>query len=190
VRVPPHFIAGATSGLVSAVTELDDGTLVMMLDVEQLLAETEIAAESGVHPDIGTKVPAGRTVLFADDSAVARTHIARTLDALAIAHIGTSNGMEAWTELTRIAADAKAHGRRVRDAVQLVLTDIEMPEMDGYMLAKRIRSDPRFIDVPVVMHSSLSGTSNRQLAQSVGIDEYISKFEPSKLAEILVRRLA
>jgi two-component system chemotaxis response regulator CheV len=78
----------------------------------------------------------------------------------------------------------------VRDAVQLVLTDIEMPEMDGYMLAKRIKADARFRDVPVVMHSSLSGLSNRQRAQAVGIDEYVTKFEPSQLAEILTRRLA
>ena len=190
VRLPPHFIAGTAAGLVSAITELADGTLVMMLDVEQLLAETAIASESGVHPDVGARVPPGRTVLFADDSAIARSHLARTLDALEVRHVGTSNGAQAWEALTRIAAEAKAQGRAVLDDVQLVLTDIEMPEMDGYMLAKRIKSDPRFRDVPVVMHSSLSGVSNRQRAQAVGIDEYVTKFEPAKLAEILTRRLA
>jgi two-component system chemotaxis response regulator CheV len=190
VRVPPHFIAGTARGLVTAITELEDGTLVMMLDVEQLLAETAIASETGVHPDIGTKVPPGRTVLFADDSAVARGHITRTLDALEVGHIATSNGREAWDELTRIAESAKARGVAVHDDLQLVLTDIEMPEMDGYMLAKRIKADERFKDVPVIMHSSLSGASNRQRAHAVGIDEYITKFEPARLAEIISRRLA
>jgi two-component system chemotaxis response regulator CheV len=74
--------------------------------------------------------------------------------------------------------------------VQLVLTDVEKPEMDGYMLAKRIKSDPRFKGLPVIMHSSLSGESNQQLGASVGIDEYVSKFEPAKLASAMSRLLA
>jgi two-component system chemotaxis response regulator CheV len=71
-----------------------------------------------------------------------------------------------------------------------VLTDVEMPEMDGYMLAKNIKGDARFKGVPVIMHSSLSGHSNQQLGASVGIDEYVSKFEPAKLAAALTRLLA
>jgi two-component system, chemotaxis family, chemotaxis protein CheV len=78
----------------------------------------------------------------------------------------------------------------VRDYVQLVLTDVEMPEMDGYMLAKQVKSDPRFKGVPVIMHSSLSGHSNQQLGASVGIDEYVSKFEPAKLAAAITRLLS
>ena len=75
------------------------------------------------------------------------------------------------------------------DIVGAVLTDVEMPELDGYMLTKRIKSDPRFQGVPVIMHSSLSGVSNRQLGRSVGVDEYVSKFEPKRLAETLTRLL-
>jgi two-component system chemotaxis response regulator CheV len=74
--------------------------------------------------------------------------------------------------------------------VQLVLTDVEMPEMDGYMLARQIKSDARFAGIPVVMHSSLSGASNRQLGLSVGVDEYVTKFAPAQLAQTLVRLLA
>jgi len=64
-----------------------------------------------------------------------------------------------------------------------------MPEMDGYILTKRIKSDPRFAGVPVIMHSSLSGMSNQQLGKSVGVDEYVPKFEPQRLSETLTRRL-
>ena len=71
--------------------------------------------------------------------------------------------------------------------VSLVLTDVEMPEMDGYMLTKSIKTDPRFAGIPVVMHSSLSGMSNQQLGKSVGVDEYVPKFEPQRLAETLRR---
>jgi two-component system chemotaxis response regulator CheV len=70
-----------------------------------------------------------------------------------------------------------------------VLTDIEMPEMDGYILTKTVKSDPRLEGVPVIMHSSLSGMSNQKLGISVGVDEYVPKFEPQRLAETLVRRL-
>jgi two-component system chemotaxis response regulator CheV len=65
-----------------------------------------------------------------------------------------------------------------------------MPEMDGYMLTRRIKSDPRFTGVPVLMRSSLSGDSNRQLGRSVGVDEYVSKFEPAKLSQTISRLLA
>jgi two-component system chemotaxis response regulator CheV len=191
MRVPPHMLSGKSAGLVTAVTELADGTLVMMLDVEQLLAEFNHYDDSGMVESIDpTAIPANRTVLFADDSAVARKQIIRTLDAMAVKHIATHNGAQAWAELNRIAELARAAGREVREHVQLVLTDVEMPEMDGYMLAKQVKSDARFKGVPVIMHSSLSGHSNQQLGASVGIDEYISKFEPAKLAAAITRLLA
>jgi two-component system chemotaxis response regulator CheV len=190
MRVPPRMLAGKAGGLVTAVTELADGRLVMMLDVEQLLAETGSIDHDAFYRAIDAKAPPGRTVLFADDSSVARKQICRTLEAMDVSHIATANGAQAWAELTRLADNARATGRELRDSVQLVLTDIEMPEMDGYMLAKRIKSDPRFKDLPVIMHSSLSGGSNQQLGHSVGIDEYVSKFEPAKLAAAISRRLA
>jgi two-component system chemotaxis response regulator CheV len=75
----------------------------------------------------------------------------------------------------------------VSDFIQIVLTDVEMPEMDGYVLTKNIKSDPRFAGIPVLMHSSLSSEANRQLGISVGVDEYVPKFEPHRLAEVLGR---
>jgi two-component system chemotaxis response regulator CheV len=74
-------------------------------------------------------------------------------------------------------------------SVQIVLTDVEMPEMDGYMLTRRIKSDTRFKGIKVLMHSSLSGDSNQKLGKSVGVDEYVSKFEPQRLAATLARLL-
>ncbi len=190
MRVPPQMLAGKAAGLVTAVTELSDGRLVMMLDVEQLLADTTAHDQEAIYKNIHATLPPDRTVLFADDSAVARNQIVRTLDAMAVKHIATANGADAWRELNQIAETARLSGGNVRDSVQLVLTDVEMPEMDGYMLAKRIKSDPRFNGVSVIMHSSLSGDSNQQLGRSVGIDEYVSKFEPAKLAAAISRMLA
>ena len=92
------------------------------------------------------------------------------------------NGRRAWDELSRMAAQAELSGRPLKDLLHLVLTDVEMPEMDGFMLTKCIKTDPRFAGIPVLMHSSLSGSSNQQLGQSVGVDDYVSKFEPQKLS--------
>jgi two-component system chemotaxis response regulator CheV len=94
----------------------------------------------------------------------------------------TKSGKEAWDKLHEIAAETKAQGKPVKNRICLVLTDVEMPEMDGYMLTKMIKSDARFAGIPVLMHSSLSGASNQKLGESVGVDAYVSKFEPQKLS--------
>lgn len=189
MRVPPAMLISKMGGLVTAVTELADGRLVMMLDVEKVLSETTHYDDEFMYKGL---VPIGgeaRTVFFADDSAVARKQIERTLDALGIKHLGSVNGRQAWHELQKIADYAASVQRSLKELVSAILTDVEMPEMDGYMLTKQIKSDARFAGIPVIMHSSLSGTSNRALGQSVGVDEYVPKFEPQRLAETLARLL-
>ncbi len=189
MKVPPEMLVAEMGGLVTAVTELPDGRLVMMMDVEKVLSETTNYDEEAVYRNIKPLNKPDLTVFFADDSIVARKQITRTLDAMNVKYNGSINGREAWSELEKIAAFAQASGRAVSDLVSLVLTDVEMPEMDGYILTKKIKSDPRFAGVPVIMHSSLSGMSNQQLGKSVGVDEYVAKFEPQKLSETLARRL-
>jgi len=189
MRVPPEMLMANMGGLVTAVTELQDGRLVMLLDVERILSETakydDDMAFSHIEP-IGKE---GLTIVYADDSSVARGQIEKTLNALGIRGMMAMNGRQAWEELRKIADYAEAAGHAVSDYVQLVLTDVEMPEMDGYILTKNIKSDPRFAGVPVIMHSSLSSMSNQQLGKSVGVDEYVPKFEPQRLAETLSRLL-
>lgn len=190
MRVPPAMLLSSElGGLVTAVTELADGRLVMLLDVERVLSETTKIDDEFLFAEIK---PLGRediTILFADDSSIARNQIERTVSALGIRSIPTVNGRMAWDELQKLAAQASAAGKKVKDLVQLILTDVEMPEMDGYILTKNIKSDPRFAGIPVIMHSSLSSMSNQQLGKSVGIDEYVSKFEPQRLADTLTRLL-
>jgi two-component system chemotaxis response regulator CheV len=190
MKVPPDMLAKQSGGFVTSVTEIDTGKLVMMLDVERVLAETSRFDDDFLFRNLRPLDIGERTVLFADDSSVARKQIARTLDALHVRHVSTINGSEAWRELQRIANYADSNHQRASQFVQLVLTDVEMPEMDGFILTKRIKSDARLADIPVIMHSSLSGTQNQQLGASVGVDEYVSKFEPQRLAEVLSRRLA
>ncbi|WP_157669995.1 chemotaxis protein [Chitinibacter sp. GC72] len=190
MRVPPDMLTMQMGGLVTAVTELDNGKLVMMLDVEKVLAET---TQHSNRVDTSTVVQnqkvINKTVFFADDSLVARSQIEQTLDAMNIRHLHAINGKRAWEELLLIAQSAEIQGLMVKDMIQLVLTDVEMPEMDGYMLTKQIKSDPRFVGIPVLMHSSLSGLSNQKLGQSVGVDGYVAKFEPHKLSQSIANFL-
>jgi two-component system chemotaxis response regulator CheV len=189
MRVPPEMLTTNMGGLVTAITELQDGRLVMMLDVERVLAETTKIDDDFLFANIQSLGREDLTVVFADDSSVARSQIERTLKALGLRYIAAVNGQMAWEELQKIAAYADSTGRKAHDLVQLVLTDVEMPEMDGYILTKNIKSDRRFAGIPVIMHSSLSSMSNQQLGKSVGVDEYVPKFEPQRLAETLGRLL-
>jgi two-component system chemotaxis response regulator CheV len=187
MRVPPEMLTANLGGLVTAVTELADGRLVMMLDVERVLSETSHYDDQFQFKDIPQVNREDVTVVFADDSSVARNQIQRTLEMMGIKFVAAINGRQAWEEMQKIAAFAESTGRKAKDLIRLVLTDVEMPEMDGYILTKTIKSDPRFAGIPVLMHSSLSSMSNQQLGLSVGVDEYVPKFEPQRLAATLKR---
>jgi len=189
MRVPPEMLNANLGGLVTAVTELPDGRLVMMLDVEKVLAETAKYDDEFAFQGIRPLHRQDLTVVFVDDSSVARGQIERTLKAMDVKYISAVNGRAAWDELQKIASYAQSSGRQVKDIVQLILTDVEMPEMDGYILTKTIKSDARFAGIPVIMHSSLSSGSNMQLGKSVGVDEYVPKFEAQRLADTLTRLL-
>lgn len=181
MRVPPDMITNRTAGLVTAVTELENNTLVMMMDVEKVLAETALFDDSHLYINL-KPIKEERMVYFADDSVVARKQIERTLEAMKIHYGQAVNGMKAWEDLQGMATQADLGGQKLSESLHLILTDVEMPEMDGYMLTKMIKSDPRFQGIPVLMHSSLSGASNQKLGESVGVDGYVSKFEPQKLS--------
>jgi two-component system chemotaxis response regulator CheV len=183
VKVPPPMMAQQHGGLVTAVTELKDRRLVMIMDVEMVLAKTSGFGQSEeLFEGIEQVQDAGITLLFADDSAVARDQIVRTVNHMGIKYISTNNGTEAWKKLQEIDAQAQSSGRKASDYVQLILTDVEMPEMDGYVLTKKIKEDSRFSGIPIIMHSSLSADANQELGRGVGADAYVPKFEPLELA--------
>lgn len=184
VKAPPPMLANRVGGLVTAVTELKDGRLVMIMDVEKVLAET-----AGFYDDemifegiVESERNRDHTVLFADDSSVARSQITGTLDRMGLRHLSAINGAEAWKMLVNIAEHCEATGRDIHNEISLILTDVEMPEMDGYVLTRRIKADPRFEGIPVVMHSSLTAGQNQSLGKNVGADAYVSKFKPRELS--------
>ena len=181
VRAPDSMLVGRTSSI-TAVTQLAEGALASVLDVEQVLVQ--VYGEPDV-PHLDPVSTTDSTIFFADDSAVARKEIVRVLDMMAVQHQHAANGREAWERLQSMAARAQAEGEPLSRRLQLILTDAEMPEMDGYVLTRCIKSDIRFNGIPVVMHSSLSSAANRSMGKQVGVDAYVAKFDPRVLADTL-----
>ena len=122
---------------------------------------------------------------------MARMMIEQGLKAMGAPFIMTKTGKEAWEKLQSIASQAAAEGKTAKDKVALMLTDLEMPEMDGFTLTRNIKQDSRFSNIPVIIHSSLTGTTNEVHVKSVGADAYVAKFVAQELAasirEVLAR---
>ena len=189
VRASDNLVSSAQS-FITAICELPPdsgagqaGRLVSILDVEQILAN---AFGEALIVDIQrANVDEDVAIFFADDSIVARRKIVEVLDKLGVKHKHATNGAEAWARLQGIAAHATQTGAKVRDEIRLILVDAEMPEMDGYVLTKNIKSDVRFAGIPVVMHSSLSSEANHAMGKAVGVDAYVGKFDAEILADTL-----
>jgi two-component system chemotaxis response regulator CheV len=181
---PPESMLAGQDGMITAITELDDGRLVSILDVERILVDVLGEKAIPTLPTLDAKMDA--TIFFADDSAVARKEIISVLDKLGAKYMQGNDGLEAWEKLQAMARRAGNEGQSLREYIQLILVDAEMPEMDGYVLTRNIKSDRRFTGIPVIMHSSLSSEANRALGQRVGVDAYVAKFDPGVLAETLL----
>ena len=179
-------------GLVTSIARLDgnvDNTrLAQVLDVEQILRDVLPDEKQAINKDAVASIltlPPGTSILAADDSFVARSLIEQGLKAMGLPFIMTKTGKEAWEKLQSISDKAQAEGKRVQDKIAMVLTDLEMPEMDGFTLTRNIKQDVRFKGIPVVIHSSLSGEANETHVKGVGADAYVAKFQAEDLAAVI-----
>ena len=184
--------SAGTGGLVTSIARLEDDAngprLAQVLDLETILRNMNPTDRPDINvATIGApiKIKPGSVILAADDSVVARALIEQGLDAMGLPFIMTKSGKEAWDQLHAIATQAESEGRTVYDKVAMVLTDLEMPEMDGFTLTRSIKKSARFKELPVLIHSSLSGTTNEEHVKSVGADAYVAKFNADELAAAL-----
>ncbi len=182
VRAAEGMVSG-NSHLITAITELPSGTLVSILDVEQIMASAFGEAVVGKVEKIEDGLE--KSVFFVDDSSVARKKIAEVLDKMGVKHLQAHNGLEGWNRLKGLADAAYNAGVDLHDQIQVILVDAEMPEMDGYVLTQHIKADRRFDNIPVVMHSSLSSEANKSMGKRVGVDYYVAKFDGLMLSETL-----
>ncbi|MGE6419041.1 chemotaxis protein CheV [Alteromonas macleodii] len=177
--MPPPQGTGRASYL-TAVTEVEN-ELIEILDVEKILNEisplnAEVSSE--VAEGLTTEGQENKIIFIADDSAVARNQVKKALTSLGLEIELAKNGLEALNRLKEIAEE---YGD-VTNRVGVLVSDIEMPEMDGYTLTAEIKNTPELQKLHVVLHTSLSGVFNQAMVQKVGADEFIAKFHPDELA--------
>lgn len=184
--LPPPGGAGRQHYL-TAITKVDE-QIVEIIDVEKVLSEispmsSKVSAEKLGDPLL--EKAKGREVLLVDDSNVALTQLKETMAQLHIRTHIASDGLKAL-KMLQAWADA---GLDIQEKLLMVITDAEMPEMDGYRLTTEIRSDPRLKDLYIVLHTSLSGSFNEAMVKKVGCDNFLSKFQPDKLVDMVRQRL-
>ncbi|NMH59684.1 chemotaxis protein CheV [Alteromonas ponticola] len=177
--MPPPQGTGRASYL-TAVTEVEN-ELIEILDVEKILNEisplnAEVSAD--VAANLKTEGNENKIIFIADDSSVARNQVKKALTSLGLEIEMAKNGLEALKRLKQIAEE---YGD-VTDRVGVLVSDIEMPEMDGYTLTAEIKNTPELQKLHVVLHTSLSGVFNQAMVKKVGADDFIAKFHPDELA--------
>lgn len=177
--LPPPAGIGRTH-YVTAVTQIDK-RLVQIIDVEKIFAEI-----SPVNEDVSLEVKekakaidiSNITILIADDSAVARNQVKRAMSAINVNTETVNDGREA---LQWLLEKAKKTDGPLYLKVPVIISDIEMPEMDGYTLTAEIRNCEELRGIHIILHSSLSGVFNEAMVKKVGADQFIAKFHPDEL---------
>lgn len=162
----------------------DGNRLAQVLDVEKILFDFIPGARAAQDVDIEAKrfrCKPGAVAIVADDSKVARTLLENSLNNMGIPYDMHITGLSAWNRINELAQAAQAENLPLSDKISFVLTDLEMPEMDGFTLTRLIRGNPFLKNLPVVIHSSLSGNANEEHVQKVGADAYVAKFEVNEL---------
>jgi len=180
--LPPPEGAGSAHYL-TAVTNIDN-ELVEILDVEKILAEIS-PVEEEMSTDIAQEIADAeekaekqivRRILIADDSTVARKQVQRAVESIGFEAVLVKDGKEAYDKLVEMASEGSIY-----EQISLVISDIEMPEMDGYTLTAEIRRHPDLKDLHIILHTSLSGVFNQAMVERVGANEFIAKFNPDEL---------
>ena len=182
--LPPPKGSGAASYL-TAVTHIDN-EMIEIIDVERVFADI-----MGVNEEVSESVLDGiseytdekpKHVLVVDDSSVARNQVKRVLEKVGIECTLANDGQEGYDVLENMIKD----GTPLSEKIALVISDIEMPRMDGYTLTTKIRKNPLMQDIYVMLHTSLSGVFNNSMVEKVGANHFVPKFKPNELAHSVI----
>lgn len=180
---PPKGAAQGT--YMTAVTQVDD-ELVEIIDVEKVLKEV-IGGQQNVSDGIIEQRDhhLEQHVLMVDDSSVARKQVTNVLTQMGVEFTTASDGEQAMDQLLAWLEE----GKDVENWLALVISDVEMPRMDGYSLTKAIREHPHLNHLHVILHTSLSGVFNKSMIEKVGANDFLPKWEPDTLAMMVQEHL-
>lgn len=182
IQPPPKGLSN--DNYLTAVCQVDK-EMVEIIDVEQILSEVaptrQDISEGIVNPGIQSKAKQHH-ILIVDDSSVARKQIKRCMEQVGFATTVLNDGREALDYLQGMVSE----GIDVTKEFAMIISDIEMPEMDGYTLTTAIRNDSRLQDLFILLHTSLSGVFNEAMVKKVGADGFLAKFQPDELARLAI----
>lgn len=187
IHAPPSGTSAGSSYL-TAVTHIDN-KMVEVIDVERILAEVVGAKENlsqEMIDKVGNAEAEKNLILVSDDSIVARKQVCKTLEQdMSMDTITAKNGQQAL-DILKTWADEKSPEL---ERLAMVISDIEMPEMDGYTFTTSVRADERLKHLYIILHTSMSGVFNQDMVNKVGADKFIAKFDPDILAEAVLEVL-
>lgn len=185
IKPPPKGVGRGS--YLTAVTEVDDH-FVEIIDVEKVFSEI-ISIPTSVSCEISEASQSvqlqDKFILIVDDSLVARNQIRRPLQEMSIDHVLANDGREALDMLKGWANDEPEKIGQLA----LIISDVEMPSMDGYTLVTEIRKDPQLRHLYIILHSSLSGIFNKAMVEKVGANEFVAKYDPDVLSEAVLNKL-
>jgi len=183
VNGPPN--GSGKDSYLTAVTEVDN-ELIEVIDVEKVMKEVIGGQESASEENIDAEVMGvDDHVLIVDDSSVARNQVKRVCTQVGIECTALKDGKEAWDHLSKMVDE----GVNIGDYYSMIISDVEMPRMDGYTLATKIKSHPEMKDVYLILHTSLSGVFNTSMVEKVGANKFLAKFEPDILVATIQEQL-
>lgn len=188
IKKPDKVIYGDDDGVATGIAEYQE-RLITILDFEKIIAE--ISPESTIQMEsinnLKDRKESKRTILVAEDSMLLSRMIIECLHKAGYTStVKTDNGQEAWDYLN----EAKNSGDPIKQHVALIVSDIEMPSMDGHRLTKLVKEDPVLKEIPLVLFSSLINDEMRRKGKELGADEQISKPEIANLISIIDRLTA
>lgn len=181
VEPPSNYVAQFSSNSITGVVKLEN-RITFLIDLEKIVAELNPNTALNFDKNLDIRLDDNYTALVADDSDTILEMLANLLEQANFKVIKASNGLQAWEKLQEFKKQAQAQNKRINDLVQIVVSDIEMPAMDGLTLTKKIKQDPELATLPVLLFSSLITERIKHKGESVGADDQISKPEVSELA--------
>ncbi len=190
IKRPPQSVLDRLGGKVVGVVEIESDKLLLLLDFEGILDELGMikifgAEEKGRAEDFGIERKGHYDILILDDSPVARRIIRKILESDGHRVYEAQNGIEGLQMLYRWLDEAKATGKDITDFVQLIISDIEMPGMDGLTFTRKVKEDPQLSRIPVVINTSLSDKANVDKSRFVGADAHLVKFDAPNLIKLV-----
>lgn len=190
VNEPPF--GDTTGGYLTAVTKID-GKLVQILDVEKILEDISGGASNNLPRQNRTLVNGHMasefTIMIVDDSAMARNKTENILSSLGVKTLVCKNGVEAYDKLLELAEASEARGLRIEDELVMVLSDIEMPQMDGLALVQKMRENMSLKNLHVVIQSSISGGFKNTIKDNGNVSKTLVKWDEQALISTVMHTL-